>query len=715
MEQTQSQAQSGAAHFWDYWQVVRSRKEIVIAIFLFIVIVGAVVTIYLPKTYAAGTRIAINREAPSVEGMKQQGVAVNYDPFFLRTQFEIIQSKPIIYEVIKNLRLQEHFGRIYSDDGKPVLPIRAYEIVTRSMKVHQYRDTNLIEIQIERSTFRSTAQESRMDAARIANEIASVYRDQRMQINRTEKEKGLLALREAFQEKQAKVQALEERLEKMRRELNINVSAINGGSSGAGHLDKARIAQLETDRMASQSRMLDRQTRLEALNKLQGEQLLYAAANLTGDPMLNIFRQQLSENQNTLSQLQGALGARHPDVLRMETVVSNLTRKLDETLTGLKVGLQTEFEISKRELELIDKSLVQAQASDISAESEKYLPFRTLEHELEAQRQIRDSLEMLVVKEEIDLQLPRTPVEIIESAEEPELPMAPNMKLNILLSIMLGLGVGIGLAFFMEYLDTSVKTVQDIEDFIGAPILGVIPQKVRPLNNEKGDVSHAEAYRVLKTNLQFSKKWAHGKVLCVTSGGAGEGKSLSLFNLAFVFAQLGSRVLLIDADIRRPTQHKMVDLSNRVGLADVLLGRMKPQDVIVPTAMENLFFLPSGRPLAATHGIVDSPRIRALLDSVKEQYDYVFLDSPPILGVSDAAVLCSESDGTLLVIEHRSYPRDVAARARSMIQNVGGNLVGVVLNNINIHRDYYYYYHYVGSYAYKPEPVEPAPDASRKS
>jgi succinoglycan biosynthesis transport protein ExoP len=715
MEQTQSQAQSGAAHFWDYWQVVRSRKEIVIAIFLFIVIVGAVVTIYLPKTYAAGTRIAINREAPSVEGMKQQGVAVNYDPFFLRTQFEIIQSKPIIYEVIKNLRLQEHFGRIYSDDGKPVLPIRAYEIVTRSMKVHQYRDTNLIEIQIERSTFRSTAQESRMDAARIANEIASVYRDQRMQINRTEKEKGLLALREAFQEKQAKVQALEERLEKMRRELNINVSAINGGSSGAGHLDKARIAQLETDRMASQSRMLDRQTRLEALNKLQGEQLLYAAANLTGDPMLNIFRQQLSENQNTLSQLQGALGARHPDVLRMETVVSNLTRKLDETLTGLKVGLQTEFEISKRELELIDKSLVQAQASDISAESEKYLPFRTLEHELEAQRQIRDSLEMLVVKEEIDLQLPRTPVEIIESAEEPELPMAPDMKLNILLSIMLGLGVGIGLAFFMEYLDTSVKTVQDIEDFIGAPILGVIPQKVRPLNNEKGDVSHAEAYRVLKTNLQFSKKWAHGKVLCVTSGGAGEGKSLSLFNLAFVFAQLGSRVLLIDADIRRPTQHKMVDLSNRVGLADVLLGRMKPQDVIVPTAMENLFFLPSGRPLAATHGIVDSPRIRALLDSVKEQYDYVFLDSPPILGVSDAAVLCSESDGTLLVIEHRSYPRDVAARARSMIQNVGGNLVGVVLNNINIHRDYYYYYHYVGSYAYKPEPVEPAPDASRKS
>ncbi len=712
----QNQSQFSATHFWDYWQVIRSRKEIVIAIFLFIVITGAVVTYYLPKTYVAGTRIAVNRETPSVEGMKQQGAsaALAYDPFFLRTQFEIIQSKPIIYEVIRNLRLQEHFGQLYSDDGASLSPGKVFELVTKSMKVHQYRDTNLIEIQIERSTYRSTAQEARADASRIANEIAAVYRDQRMKINRTEKEKGLLALRSAFQEKQGKVQELEEKLEAMRREMNINVS---GGPSteGAGQVDKARIAQLESDRLSTQNKMLDRQTRLEALNKLSGEQLLYAAANLLGDPMLNTLRQQLSENQVTLSQLQGALGAKHPDVLRMENVVSNLTRKVDETLSGLKVGLQTEWEIYKRGLELIDKNLELSRASDITAESEKYLPFRKIEHELEAQRQIRDSLEMLVVKEEIDLQLPRTPVEIIEMAEEPDLPIAPDMRLNVLLSILLGLGVGVGLAFFMEYLDTSVKTVQDIEDFIGAPILGVIPQKVRALNAEKGDVAHAEAYRVLKTNLQFSKKWAHGKVLCVTSGGAGEGKSLTLFNLSFVFSQLGSRVLLIDGDIRRPTQHKMVGLSNRVGLADVLMGRMKPEEVILPTSIENLSFMPSGRTASGMHGIVDSPRIRTLLDAVKGQYDYVFMDSPPILGVSDAAVLASECDGTLLVIEHRSYPRDVAARARSMIQNVGGNLVGVVLNNINIHRDYYYYYHYVGSYAYKPETDEPPSGSSRKS
>ena len=700
-------AQNAGTHFWDYWQIVRSRKEVVFSVFLFIVIAGAVVTFYLPKTFSASTRIAVSRETPAVEGMKGQGLPMGYDPFFLRTQFEIIQSKPILYEVIRNLRLQEHFGRMLSEDGKPVSALHAYQIVSSSMKVHQYRDTNLIEIRITRSTHRSTPQEAAQDASRIANEIAAVYRDQRMKVNRTEKERGLQALKSSFQEKQRRVQELEDKLEALRKELKISV--IGPSAEGAGHLDKARLSRLESDRLTAQNKMVDRQSRLEALNKLKGEPLLYAAASLMGDTMLNSLRQQLMESQISLGQLQGTLGARHPDVLRVKAVVEDLTRKQDDMLKGLKVGLQTEYEIARREWEMLDRELKEAMATDIDAESEKYLPFRKIEHELQAQRAIRDSIEMLVVKEEIDLELPRNPVEVIEMAEEPELPVGPNMPLNVALSVLLGLGVGIGLAFFMEYLDTSVKTVQDIEDFIGAPVLGVIPQKVRPLNTEKEEMAHAESYRVLKTNLQFSQKWGSGKVLAITSGGAGEGKSLTLFNLAFVLAQLGSRVLLVDADIRRPTQHKMIGLSNRVGLTDVLLGRMPAAEVIMATAVDNLFFLPSGRQGSGMHGVVDSPRIRALLDSVRDSYDYLLVDAPPILGVSDAAVLCSEADGVLLVIEHRSYPRDVAARARNMIQNVGANLVGVVLNNINIHRDYYYYYHYVGSEAYKPEQADGTP------
>jgi capsular exopolysaccharide synthesis family protein len=268
--------------------------------------------------------------------------------------------------------------------------------------------------------------------------------------------------------------------------------------------------------------------------------------------------------------------------------------------------------------------------------------------------------------------------------------------------------------------DTSVKTVEDIEKHIGAPIVGIIPQKVRPLVEEAPDSPHAEAYRVLRTNLQLSKKMGPGKTLCFTSGGAGEGKSLTLFNLAFVCAKLGDRVLIVDSDLRRPTQHKTLRVSSHPGLADVLLHQVPIESVIRETAVPNLYFLPSGKLSAASHGLLDSQRMKDLVAQLKGKYDFVFFDAPPIMGVSDASVISSEVEGVLLVVQHRHYPRVMSSRAKTMIENVGGNLVGVVLNNINVSRDYYYYYHsYYYSYYYRqrgePGSGESAPPADRRT
>jgi capsular exopolysaccharide synthesis family protein len=202
-------------------------------------------------------------------------------------------------------------------------------------------------------------------------------------------------------------------------------------------------------------------------------------------------------------------------------------------------------------------------------------------------------------------------------------------------------------------------------------------------------------------NVQFSKKLGNGNTLCVTSGGAGEGKSLTLFNLAYVSAQLGDRVLLVDSDMRRPTQHKMFKAPNRLGLADLLVGKASVDEVIKTSSVPNLDFLPSGKLPSSAHGVLSAARLRALIDELKTRYDYVFFDAPPIMGVSDAAIISSEVDGVLLVVQHRSYPRAVSLRAKNMVDNVGGNLIGVVLNNINVTRDYYYYYYHSYYYTYR--------------
>jgi len=281
--------------------------------------------------------------------------------------------------------------------------------------------------------------------------------------------------------------------------------------------------------------------------------------------------------------------------------------------------------------------------------------------------------------------------------------------MNITLGIIVGLAVGIGLAFFIEYLDTSVKTIDDVERALQAPVLGVIPQNVGSLLDEGPDSPHAEAYRVLRTNIMFSQKDPKLNTITVVSGGAGEGKSTTIFNLASVFAQNGQRVLIVDSDLRRPSIHKILKVSNSIGLTNYLLKQNTLEEVIQTTSLPTLDFLASGKLPSSSLGILSSAQMKDLIGELKQRYDFVFFDSPPIMGVSDASILASEVDMTLQVIQYRRYPQPMNIRAKQLIEKVGGNLVGIVLNNINMSQDesYYYYSGYYHDYYSRNEDQEP--------
>ena len=288
-------------------------------------------------------------------------------------------------------------------------------------------------------------------------------------------------------------------------------------------------------------------------------------------------------------------------------------------------------------------------------------------------------------------------VEIVDSAKVGLRPVRPNKPLNIALGIIIGLVVGVGLAFFIEYLDTSVKTIDDVERSLGSPVLGVIPQNVGILLHEGAESPHAEAYRVLRTNLLFSRKDDKLNTVAVVSAGAGEGKSTTVFNLASVFAQSGQRVIVVDSDLRRPTLHKMLRVTNNIGLTNYLLKQNTLEEVIQTTSLPTLDFMASGKLPSSSLGILSSAQMRDLITELKQHYDFVFFDSPPVMGVSDASILASEVDMTVQVIQYRRYPQPMNIRAKQMIEKVGGNLAGIVLNNINMSQDESYYY-YSGYY-----------------
>jgi polysaccharide biosynthesis transport protein len=213
---------------------------------------------------------------------------------------------------------------------------------------------------------------------------------------------------------------------------------------------------------------------------------------------------------------------------------------------------------------------------------------------------------------------------------------------------------------------------------------------------------------VLRTNILFSQKDPKRNTLTVVSGGPGEGKSTTLFNLATMFAQNGQRVLIVDSDLRRPSLHKILKVSNSIGLTNFLLKQNSLEEVIQTSPVPTLDFLPSGKLPSSSLGILSSAQMKELIRDLKRRYDWVFFDSPPMMGVSDASILASEVDMVLQVIQYRRYPQPMTIRAKQMIEKVGGNLLGIVLNNISMATDenYYYYSGYYYDYYSKDQDQE---------
>jgi capsular exopolysaccharide synthesis family protein len=211
----------------------------------------------------------------------------------------------------------------------------------------------------------------------------------------------------------------------------------------------------------------------------------------------------------------------------------------------------------------------------------------------------------------------------------------------------------------------------------------------------------------LRTNILFSRKDTKANTITIVSAGAGEGKSTTTFNLATVFAQNDQRILIVDSDLRRPSLHKILKVSNAIGLTNYLLKQNTLEEVIQTTSIPTMDFLPSGKLPSSSMGVLSSVQMKDLIQDLKRRYDWIFFDSPPIMGVSDASILASEVDLVLQVIQYRRYPQPMTIRAKQMIEKVGGNLLGIVLNNISMASDssYYYYSGYYYDY-YSKQPDE---------
>lgn len=679
-------------HFLDYWRVIRIRFPLIILVFLLVVITTGVVTYFLPKQYESSVTMQINQNDTYLKVFDDRGGGGGFDPRFITTQFEIIQRKEILYPVIEALGLEQKWKKLYGIVGKEQTLFRLRKMID----VREIRNTELIQI--------SVLDQDKNEASEIANRIAEEYQRRRIGEQQGTVNRSLIQLKDEVAKQSRRVDELRAEAQRIRIENEIqdlNPDSVVDPMQAANEVLLSVEQQVSTERL----RVSSLRTKYEQISKLTDDQIMRSISTLdVQDPtiiqMLPQYQEVASEEARLLN---SGLGSNHPTVKSMRAKKEVMSKQLASQIASLRASMEANIRIGEESIKELEQRLRESQSKQQTSKTRASGYYEAKNNYIQAKR-ILEAAEMRLSTETMQRTMPQDPAVIWERAEPADFPSRPRVLLNMILGVVVGLGFGIGLAFFIEYLDTSVKTLEEVESLLKVPVLAVIPKNISLLINGRDDNPDSEAYRIMRTNIEFNRKSPSSSSITIVSGGPGEGKSTTLNNLAYTFAKGGYTTLLVDADLRRPSQHRIFGVDNRLGLSDYLTKNLELEDVVKQTKLDNLYFLPSGLLPSDAVGILNSQRMLDMIQDAKSRFDIVFFDSPPILGVSDASVLSSEVDLTIIVAQHRRFPKSMLQRVKLAVENVGGKTLGVVLNNVDIRHDQSYEY-YTSYYNYYHKPV----------
>ncbi len=683
---SQSSQNEAALHAIDYWQVIKNRYGVIILTLLLVFMTAAVITYVMPPRYQSIATIEVKPPATIIspfDHLSSQGTMGRVTPNFFQTEFEKIMSRNSLKRVVDELGLTQRWGL----DEEQVV-----NTLSGIVDVQARRGTELVDIKVRHRV--------PADARDVAASVARSYQEYR---NETESE----SIQKGFAEMKRQIRIQEDTVEQERKLLaqilktrGIIYSGRDSATRGLGSDDEmaARDAVSEYTRLEQEVAQL--KSTINTLLRYDDEQLISFAAGLEmAEGGLRLLHPKYLDMKSTFEGLKNqGLGPNHPTMIARAKEIQETRKQLEDGVIALRDTLTAKLQMAEARLTDSEKRMGKKKSEAVE-ESIARGDYDDARSRYEYQLDLLKQLQVKLSAEEINRKMVADSIKVHNEPVVAQTPVSPNVPLNLILGAVVGLVFGVGIAFFLEYIDTSVKSLEDVERYLQVPVLAVIPRDVGLLHKQSGMSPDAEAYRILRTNIEFNRKNPEDNSITVVSGGAGEGKSTTLVNLAYVCAQGGYTTLMLDADLRRPRLHTFFDINNSVGLTNYLTTELMLEDVILQTPVDNLYFMPSGILPADAAGILNSRRMSELIQDVKQRFDLVLIDSPPILGVSDASVLASEVDLTMIVVQHRKLPRHMLQRVKSAVENVGGRVIGVVLNNVDVRSDSQYQY-YTSYYTY---------------
>lgn len=724
----------------DYLQILYRGRWIIAITFIVVLLATVYYTFTTPLVYEAKATVLI-QSADTKERMLFDDIYFGNQSTMITNQIEILKSRTLAERTVKTLDLsdvRDSLSIFQPDEDGFVMTFRQMtNWLQNNLEISHRKDTDLIDIIFNAGT--------PFESAYIADKIADEFQRYNSEANATEITELRKFLEEQLIKKGKELTNAEEKLREYQEKKKV--ASLDDETSQLVE----RLAQAESMLEAAKIELNSAQERKQSLV----DQMADRKTNLLDD-LSEISPPYLTSLQNQLAE---AVAEKAKYVIALKSEVNNPNRisfeaqvkGYDDKIQALKDKLKEEsekmqassmikdvFQLSQGiltnilDVETEIKSLI-AKISALQGVVKDYdmrlqeLPEKILElARFERRKKVQEETYMMMKGklEETKIQEAGKSqnVRILDKAIEPLAPVKPNKKLNLMLGALIGLGLGIGITFLLEYFDDSLKSPEEIEK-LGFNLLATIPkiehEKVEKKIKSKWELSEgsegkqiesrlithfdprspvSEAYRTLRTNLQFSKIEGSIKAVLVTSSGPKEGKSTSIANLAITLAQMGSKVILIDTDLRRPVIHSIFGQKKEEGLTNFMMDQLPIEKVVKKTFIDNLFIVTSGILPPNPSELLGSVKMEELIAYLKQHYDMILFDSPPVIAVTDAAVLSTKVDSVFLVVSSGQTSKEALERATTLLDNVKARLIGAVLNNVDYEghygSSYYYYYHY---------------------
>ncbi len=679
----------------DYLKIISKRRWAAVSVFAAVFLAVAVYTLSATPVYRATARVFVDPGTQNDEiNLRQMTQAIDTSAY-IQTQLAIFKSDSIARAVVRKMGLYKNLkegGGILGFFGLKgsAGPAKQMEDAVRDfhgrLSVEEEKNSNIISVSYEDA--------NPAVAAAVANEVVQTFIERNLEMKVEPARAAIAWLNSRLGVIKNQMTQSTNQLQDFKRSKEL----IQTGDKEP-NLSVQALSDLDRKLLSAQAVRSQAEVKYQLVQKLEKTpDGLMTLPEVINNKVIQDLKDQQSALSKTIADAAKKYGPRHPEMIRLRNEMAALNRQIRQEVDFIVLSIKNSYTEALKDEQDLRAAFDRQKASAIQYEK-RASEYEIMKQDVEGSRDIYDAVLKKFQESSLTGSMNMSNVQLLDSAVPLKKPYRPDKPVNLLLGLIIGLMSGIGASLLVEFLDNTFKTPEDIEEYLRLPMLGAVP-RIKDIDSFMSDPKSAgaEAFRNIRGNLLLSAGDQPPKIMQICSAGHSEGKTTFALNIAVVMAAAGERIILIDADLRKPRLHRMLKAPNRQGLSSLLSGQAGLDSVILTSGNPGVDIITSGPIPPNPSELLGSKTMKESLAELSRRYDKVIIDCPPLAGLADAPLISPMADGMILVIRGGKTPRDLVVKSRKNLDAIKARVLGVVLNDVHGRSDHYYYQYNYGYY-----------------